>query len=278
MPAIVTAEELARSGPFPAGRADVLVFSQGADVEWHGPALPPDTDSRTTFALASRFIERTGATFAGHVPFTSDRVGEVARDWLPAYIPYDEFKARAIGFIKQTVGLWPRRPAEVILLMGHGGVLPLVDEMGEVAEAIGLPARAFFLPGLGAGRVKIPEFEGADTLREIVAGKGEHAYIMEHSIAAALGFMSWARLEELNRLAATDPEEALRKWPPLAGLGGFIKFGGSRYHELARVVGTFCADDFIRRRKLPVSVEAGAALVEAQVADLCARAFPESCK
>jgi len=266
--------ELAACGPYPASRSKVLVFTQGNDFEWHGPALPADVDSRVTISIALRFIERTGARLAAHVPFTSDRVGEIAKDWCPAYIPYDEFKQKLKDCMGAVVRSWPDEVTRVLLLLGHGGVWTLVGESAELSEAVGVETRAVFVPGLAGKEVELPDdFEGTDTLRRIISGKGEHAYIMEHSIAAHLGCLDRDKLGELNRLAAKDPEAALRRWPPIAGLGGYVKYGGERYEPLRKVIGEFCADDFIRRRNLPVSAEAGKALVDAQLAALEKLAF-----
>ena len=49
---------------------------------------------------------------------------------------------------------------------------------------------------------------------------------------------------------------------------GYIKFGDKRYDPLRKIGLEFCADDFINRRKLPVSAEAGAVLVEAALLEL----------
>ncbi len=261
-------------GPFPDGRARVLVLTVGNDVEEHGPALPLDVDSRTVLAMAVRFTETTGATFAAHVPYTSDRVGDLALDWSPAFIPYDEFKEKLIAYCGAIVRAWPEEPERVVLLIGHGGLLPLMSEIEEVEAGLGVRTEAHFPPAMGAAFLALPEgFEANDTLREIVGGKGEHAYIMEHSIAAHFGFLDREKLAELNRLAGEDPEAVLRRWPVLAGLGGFVKFGDERYDPLRELVDDFCSDDFIARRQLPVSANAGAAVVEAALKELRQRVF-----
>jgi hypothetical protein len=250
------------------------VFTVGNDVEEHGPALPLDVDSRTILAMAVRFTETTGATFAAHVPYTSDRVGELALEWSPAFIPYDEFKRKLIRYCKEIVRAWPVDPERVVLLIGHGGLLPLVPEIDEVEAQLGIRTEAFFPPAMGAAFLDLPEgFEANETLREIVGGKGEHAYIMEHSIAAHFGFLAWDKLALLNRLAGQDPEAVLRRWPVLAGLGGFVKFGDERYDPLRDLVDDFCSDDFLGRRRLPVSAAAGAAVVEAALKELRQRVF-----
>jgi len=247
----------------------VLVFSQGNDLENHGPALPADIDSRYARAMALRFSERTGSTFAAHIPFTTDRVGEIARDWSPAYLPFESFKEKMVSFVGKVVHAWPVKPLRVLILMGHGGVLPFLENVGDIQKKAGIETKAFFLPALGVSDVNLPEdFEGTGTLREIIEGKGEHAYIMEHSIAAYLGFLDRKKFDKLNRTAKENPEETLKKWPALAGLGGYVKFGGKRYQILRQEIGTFCVEDFIRRRKIPISIEAGKALVEAELAEL----------
>jgi creatinine amidohydrolase/Fe(II)-dependent formamide hydrolase-like protein len=265
----VKESELSACGPYPALRARALVFTVGNDFEWHGPALPADIDSRTIKAMALRFCGRAGATFAAHVPYTSDWVGEAALDWSPAYIPFDEFKHKLIAYVKAVVGSWPVKPVRVIILMGHGGLIPLLTQAGDVEDAVGVETRVVFPAGLSLKDLELPEgFEGNDALREILGGKGEHAYIMEHSVAAHFGFMDRDKLDEINELAAEDPEAALRRWPALAGLGGYIKFGDKRYDPLRKIGLEFCADDFIKRRKLPVSAKAGAVLVEAALLEL----------
>jgi hypothetical protein len=75
---------------------------------------------------------------------------------------------------------------------------------------------------------------------------------------ADFGHLDFRKLETLNAVAARDPFEALRRWPAIAGLGGFIEFGGPEYDPLREIGGLVAAlEDFKKRRKILTQNSAG---------------------
>ncbi len=71
--------------------------------------------------------------------------------------------------------------------------------------------------------------ELVDLYSKIVFSVG-HASHMEHSLAAAMGMCDMNKVAIMNQLLEKDFEAALKKWPPLGGLGGYLLAGG-KYTE-----------------------------------------------
>ena len=53
-----------------------------------------------------------------------------------------------------------------------------------------------------------------------------HASHTEHSLGAALGVCNIKKVEIMNELLEKDFEKALKTWPPIGGLGGYLLAGG----------------------------------------------------
>ena len=254
--------QIEECGKFPAERRKRFIFSVGNDFEAHGPALPPEIDSIMARSLAYHLALNTGAYYAGHIPFTSDRVGGIARAWSPTHIDFEVFVEKTVEFIKDAMGKFPWKAERVIIFVGHGGLIPLLMMGDELSQKFGVKTRVGFVAGVG--QVELPKnLEARDTVEKILAGAGEHAYILEHSVAAALGVLDWAKLEQLNRDAEKDPREVLRKHPALAGLGGYQLFGDAKKYGCLKEVGLeFVLNDFLERRKIVVSKELGEVLIQ----------------
>jgi hypothetical protein len=89
---------------------------------------------------------------------------------------------------------------------------------------------------------------------------------------AYYGHFDFAKLDVLNEVAARDPLEALKRWPAIAGLGGFIEFGGPEYDGLRQIEGLVIAlEDFKKRRKILVDIELGERASQLLVDHFCER-------
>jgi len=257
-------DQLNTYGPHEEESRRVVVLTVGNDMEAHGYAMPPDIDSRNIRAIAQAACQRTGATFLGHLPYSTDSVGEIARNWSPQYLPFDEFVEKVTATAAHLVGSLGFKPRKVLILIGHGGNRLLPTENESMSEAVGVPVEAF-MPGF-AGSLDLGGFEASDVLMQILAFGGEHAYIMEHSAAAYFGDVDEEKLAEMNRVAETDPLEALKRWPAIAGLGGYLEFGGPEFDPLREIEGLrLCLDDFKTRRKIVADKALGKAIVESVV-------------
>ena len=62
-------------------------------------------------------------------------------------------------------------------------------------------------------------------ITKILMGAG-HASHMEHSMCASIGILDEKKLLIINEELERNFENALMKWPPLGGLGGFLLKGG----------------------------------------------------
>lgn len=257
-------DQLNTYGPHKEGSRRVVVLTVGNDMEAHGYAMPPDIDSRNIRAIAQPACQRTGATFLGHLPYSTDSVGEIARNWSPRYLPFDEFVEKVAGTAAHLVGSLGFKPRKVFILIGHGGNRLLPTENERLSKDLGVPVEAF-MPGF-AGILDLSGFEAGDVLMRILASGGEHAYIMEHSAAAYLGDVDGQKLAEMNRVAEKDPFEALKRWPAIAGLGGYLEFGGKEFDPLREIEGLrLCLDDFKKRRKIVADKGLGKAIVESVI-------------
>ncbi|MBN2095309.1 MAG: hypothetical protein JW727_04640 [Candidatus Aenigmarchaeota archaeon] len=182
------------------GHTETLVFSMGNESECHGGALYEDTDSYVATSAAIEAAEKTGARYAGRIPYTTDRVGEAARAWMPAYLPVEDFYSSTLGFLKPIVeyyqGISGRKP-EVVIVAGHGGIPRELETV--IHEALGVDAKCVF--------------PGADF--------GMHAGDEEHSLMVYLDYFSKEGLDEVQETAQREPREALARWPQLFGLSGY---------------------------------------------------------
>jgi creatinine amidohydrolase/Fe(II)-dependent formamide hydrolase-like protein len=238
-------------GPFKRDEGTVLIFSIGNDFEAHGPALPKDIDSRVAKALALRVANASGATYCAHIPFSTDMTGDIARYWSPRYLPFKEFAEKTLKFIQYYIKQLVYKPEKIVIINGHGGNTRLLAMIDEYTKRTGITVDVFVPEA-----VKIP-----------LGYTGEHAYIAEHSLAAHLGVLSYERLNQINEVAGKDPLEALRRWPALAGLGGFIEFGGDRFGVL-RQLNHECLEHFKSKRRIEATKELGERIFTAMVSSI----------
>ncbi len=230
-------------------------------MEAHGYAMPPDIDSRNIRAIAQLACQRTGATFLGHLPYSTDSVGEIARNWSPWYLPFEEFVQKVEESAAHLVRSVRFSPRKVFILIGHGGNRMLPEENERLSKALHAPVEAF-MPGFAEG-FDLSGSEIGEALMRILLAGGEHAYIMEHSAAAYLGDVDERKLAEMNRVAGRDPLEVLKRWPAVAGLGGYIQFGGTEFDPLREIEGLrLSLEDFKTRRKIVADKQLGKQIVE----------------
>jgi creatinine amidohydrolase/Fe(II)-dependent formamide hydrolase-like protein len=239
-PSSTTLSELNGYGPFRETEGEIVLFSIGNDYEAHGPALPKDIDSRVAKEVCLRVANLSGASYLAHIPFSTDMAGDIAKYWSPRYIPFEKFADNTLEFIRFYLNQLVYKPRKVVIVNGHGGNTQLITMIGKYTEHLGVDVTVF-LP---------------DEVRMSVDYSGEHAYIIEHSVAAYLGLLDAKRLEELNAVAKRDPLEALRKWPAVAGLGGFIEFGGKRFSVLKTMLHE-CLEHFKSKRKIEADKKIG---------------------
>ena len=255
-------EQLESYGPHEKENRHVVILTVGNDLEAHGCALPPDIDSRNIRAIAHLACQRTGATFLGHLPYSTDSVGEIARNWSPWYLPFDEFVKNVVESASHLVSSLAFPPRKVFILIGHGGNRLLPDENARLSTALRAPVESF-MPGFAEG-FDVSDSEIGQALMRILLAGGEHAYIMEHSAAAYLGDIDRRKLAQMNRVAQRDPLEVLRRWPAVAGLGGYIQFGGREFDPLREIDGLrLSLEDFKTRRKIVADKKLGKTIVEA---------------
>jgi creatinine amidohydrolase/Fe(II)-dependent formamide hydrolase-like protein len=252
----ITEEELKRYGPHEDDMRRVALFSVANDFEAHGYPMPPHCDSLLAQNWCYRITRRIGASYVAHIPYATDSTGDVAVNWSPIYIPFEEFYAKVREFVGWHLERLSFTPSKVAIIIGHGGNRQLPERADDLTKRLGIPVMCL---EAGASEPLIyPEFEALDAVYEIIAQGGEHAYILEYSLMAHLGHLDNAKLKVLNDVAEKDPLDALKRWPAIAGLGGYIEFGGPEYDPL-RKIGGLCAalEDFKKRRKILVDPELG---------------------
>jgi creatinine amidohydrolase/Fe(II)-dependent formamide hydrolase-like protein len=247
-PSRTTLNELDGYGPFGKSEAEIVLFSIGNDCEAHGPALPKDIDSRVAKEVCLRLANVSGASYLAHIPFSTDMTGEIAKCWSPRYMPFKEFADKTLEFIRSYLSQLVYKPKKVVILNGHGGNTELITMIGKYGESLGVDVTVF-LP---------------DEVRMPVDYSGEHAYVIEHSVAAYLGILDVKRLEELNAVAERDPLEALRRWPSVAGLGGFQEFGGKKFSPLKAMLHE-CLAHFKSKRKIGADRKLGEQILTGMV-------------
>ncbi len=266
----VTAEQLDGYGPYEPEMRRMALFSVANDFEAHGCPMPPHTDTLLAQNWCRLITRQIGASYIAHIPYCTDSVGEIALNWSPNYIPFDEFCSKLERFVKWHVERLSFAPVKVVIIIGHGGNRDLPEREGDLSNALGIPVKCLSA-GVSAPLV-YPEFEALDVVYEIVAKGGEHAYMLEYSLIAHLGHFDYTKLDVLNEVAAKDPLEALRRWPSIAGLGGYIEFGGPEFDPLREIEGLSVAlEDFKKRGGIIVDAELGRRATELIVNHFCER-------
>lgn len=266
----VTPEQLESYGPYFPEMRRIAMFSVANDFEAHGYPMPPQTDTLLAQGWCRLITKEIGASFVAHIPYCTDSVGDIALNWSPRYMPFEDFYVNVRDFVKWHVERLSFRPRKVAVIIGHGGNRDLPDRNDDLSKHVGLPVQCM-QAGVSEPLV-YPEFEALDVIYEIAAAGGEHAYMLEYSLMAYLGHLDFDKLDVVNQIAAEDPIEVLRRWPAIAGLGGFMEFGGPEFDPLREIDGLRIAlEDFKKRRKILVDPELGKRATELIVNHFCER-------
>jgi creatinine amidohydrolase/Fe(II)-dependent formamide hydrolase-like protein len=219
MEGVLTDEIMKNWGPHPNRDKDVLVYSLGSLDEAHGPALSRQNDDMTAQKTSINVSMRTGFPYVRHLPYSSDRVGEIARDWCPAWMEPETVTQGIIEDIKRDISRRRRPVSHVVIISGHGGNNFLKEQEARLSESTGVPV------------MYVAPFENIVVSSQYGDIEVGHADSGEHSVAACLGLLDKEGLDELNEVASRDPEEALRRWKAIC-LGWYALFGGERYEPL----------------------------------------------
>lgn len=254
-------------GPFEQEESKWHIFTIGNPNEGHGLALPRNIDDLHA-KKAARDLEMTsGQRHVAHVPYTTDRCGSVAKDWSPNWLPWEEFFHKTKEFLKWHVDILRQQDHEVsrvMLIIGHGGNAQLKnkDHQKEIQELLELDAFISISATLSAqhglrllnrleelASVTLKHFgvrfghanpeDLAFLYTQMLLSAG-HASHMEHSLAAAMEVCDLKKLQLMNDLLSKDFDEALKRWPPIGGLGGYLMAGG----KYTRALGTETKDKY----------------------------------
>jgi len=224
---VLSAESQKENGPFEKRNRQVLVFSIGAGNESHGTALPSNIDDCAAIKIATDVARKLGLTYVGHLPYSSDRAGSIAKDWNPGYIPKKVLLRMMMVDLKRAIRVqrkFGNEPSHVMVVSGHGGNNFLKEEEASLREELGIP----FL--------YVPPFQGFLRTRSKKLGRIQmtHADVGEHSVGLYLGLVDRRKLRMINEVAKKDPKEALRENPAIMGLGYYVlpELGGKKYEDL----------------------------------------------
>ena len=262
---MLSSESQKESGPFNSRNRRVLVFSIGAGNESHGAALPSNIDDYASIITATTVAMRLGFTYVGHLPYSSDRAGELARDWNPGYIARDKLKKRVLEDVRRAIDLQKEFQANVaslvVVVSGHGGNNFLEEEEAAISEGLGVPFRY------------VRPFPGGSSIWSKRHGRLEitHADDGEHSLGLYLGLLDKRKLRKINDIARRDPKEAIRQNPAIMGLAYYVlpELSGGEYEDLGarhkELLGT--ARKFLRNRRVVVDYGAGKKLIDKNIAD-----------
>ncbi|MFW9950491.1 MAG: hypothetical protein ACFFKA_10255 [Candidatus Thorarchaeota archaeon] len=237
-------------GPFGRNEGKWLIFSIGNPVEGHGYALPRNIDDLHSQRVAHLISCRIGARYVAHIPWATDNYTAIAIDWAPKSIPVEEIVPKVIEFMRFHIDIYKKMnlPTScVFVYSGHGGNRPIAEYTNEIQRALKLEKLIIANTDDFAKNIEDRALEEVTKLSIEIAGEGEdprqirraliqillsiaHAGHFEHSLGAALGVLDEEKLNIMNNELERDFEAALKKWPPLGGLGGFLLSGG-KYTE-----------------------------------------------
>ncbi len=250
-------DKMGNWGPFEEKESQWIIFSVGNPYEGHGLALPKAIDDFHAKKSAYDLELNTGQRYVAHIPYTTDRCGPVAKDWAPYYIPWEAFYRKSVDFMKYYIEMIRNREEEVskvMLITGHGGNGDIIErkcqkkiqnelDVNKFVSITALVSRKSAVQVLEEVKKLSEEtidknkiyhgYDNADNLadfyKKILLSAG-HASHTEYSLAAALGCCDMSKVKVMNDLLENNFEEALKKWPPIGGLGGYLLAGG-KYTE-----------------------------------------------
>ena len=247
-------------GPFGKNEGKWLIFSIGNPVEGHGYALPRNIDDLHSQRIAHLISCKIGGRYVAHIPWATDNFTVVAKDWAPKSIPVEEIVPKIIDFMKFHIEIYKRMnlpTSNVFIYSGHGGNRPIAQYSDEIKKALQLEKLIVADTDAFADDIEDRALDEVTKLSAQLAGEGEdprqirralvqillsiaHAGHFEHCLGAAMGILDEEKLKIMNQELEKDFEAALKKWPPLGGLGGFLLAGG----EYTEALGTKENDKF----------------------------------
>ncbi|MFX0183178.1 MAG: creatininase family protein [Candidatus Hodarchaeota archaeon] len=266
-------------GPFQLKNSNTLIFSMGNPCEGHGPALPTDNDNRCANFVAYHVSERSGAKFVAHIPYTTDQVGDIALDWSPAYIPMEKCVNKSAAYIEYHCNIYQEigiKFSRILIINGHGGNYGIDNYSiwDELKAKFSLSNLMF----INTYEVEINEVlksqNYSNETREAyltAVETGGHADTIEHSIATLYGGIDYGKFHQMNKFIKNDIEAALKRWPVLGGLGGYIKFGGERYEALRKVGLERCLIQFEEDGQIFLFPELAQIVVEHLLKKICSK-------
>jgi creatinine amidohydrolase/Fe(II)-dependent formamide hydrolase-like protein len=259
--------KLTDRGPFGENEDKAIIFSVGNANEAHGYALPRDIDSRQAKWIAINASNKAGARYVGHIPYSTDRVGDIAINWSPNYIPLDKFFEKSIQFMKYHIDLlhdYGIAFEKIVICNFHGGNIFPRRTVREMKKELGYKVKAFGPFDLDLNSADQEKINYWLVKRGVKPG---HADTTEHSIAAVLGLVDYQKLEIMNDLIQKDIKTAVRKWPAIGGLGGYLEFGGEEFDPLRdpKIGLTACYTKFKEDGKIIIYKELGQFIIDSIV-------------
>ncbi|MHA1232558.1 MAG: creatininase family protein [Candidatus Helarchaeota archaeon] len=251
-----------------------IIFSVGNSNEAHGYALPRDVDARQAIWVAVNAANEAGARYIAHIPYSTDRVGDIARFWSPNYIPFDEWVEKITEFIKIHVKLLEEYNInfeKIVIVNFHGGnIFPRKTVRG-MKEKIGYKIKVF---GPFDFDFNVVDQEKVNYWLIEQGIKPGHADTTEHSIAAVLGLVDYDKLKVMNDLIAKDLDEAIKRWPAIGGLGGYLRYGGKEFDPLRepKIGLVDCFEKFKEDKQIYIYKELGELILQGiikSVAKVC---------
>jgi hypothetical protein len=239
-------------GPYGELEGKWFLFSMGNPEEGHSYALPRNIDDLASQHITHLISCKTGGRYVAHIPWSTDTVASIAKDWSPKSLEPEELKNRLIPFLKyhiqnyQEMGLGA---SKIFIYSFHGGNNPIAKYSQKIKKELHLDDLIIARTDQLADNIAEEVLRKLHGLSSQIANENEnpnkvlrklikivtsidHAGHCEHSIGAAIGILDQEKLAIMNNLLESDFEKAVNKWPTLAGLGGFLLHGGKYSKEL----------------------------------------------
>lgn len=264
--------------PFKPVLHNTIIFTIGNPCEGHGPVLSADNDSRCANFVAHQVSNRTGARFISHIPYTSDQVGEIALDWSPLFLPMEKFVIKSVEFMKNHCQILQNQVnmqfSKILIINGHGGHFGMTDypywnELREQFESDIIFVNTYEADVTKS--IQANSFLSNESQKVYLNIASGHADTMEHSVASLYGGIDYGKLYQLNKFIRKNGVDAtLKKWPVLAGLGGYQKFGGDEYEPLRNIETLVkCLNQFEEEKQILVFPEFAHLVMEQLITNIC---------
>jgi len=256
--------KLLNRGPFEENEDKAIIFSVGNSNEAHGYALPRDIDARQAQWVAINASNKAGARYIAHIPYSTDRVGDIAKNWSPNYLPFDVWLEKIIDFMKFHIfelQNYNINFEKIIIVNFHGGNIFPRKSIKKISGALnGYKIKVFGPFDFNFDIVDQDKIHYWLVEQGIKPG---HADTTEHSIASILGLVDYKKLDIMNELIQKNINTALKRWPAIGGLGGYLEFGGPEFNPLREPkIGLIdCFKKFKEDKKIHIYSELGALIL-----------------